>query len=39
MVIIDISLAENINLSNFKPLNLAEIIILTIPYLVKRILE
>jgi hypothetical protein len=39
MVIINISLAENISLSNFKSLNLAEIIILTIPYLVKQILE
>jgi hypothetical protein len=39
MVMIDISLVENINLSNFKSLNLAEIIILTIPYLVKRILK
>jgi hypothetical protein len=39
MIMIDISLAENINLSNFKSLNLAEIIILTILYLVKRILE
>jgi hypothetical protein len=35
MVIIDIHLAGNISLSNFKSLNLAEIIILTILYLVK----